>query len=280
MATYNRKDRRLIEDWGGVNTAVVIPDGQFRWYDGVTGYNAAEVIELVGNGSTTIASLPKRQPATDGAQTLYGVKTFNAIPVLTSSNPTSDNQAARKAYVDSLLGETFDVVDTDGGDVAATTPTSPANGEKWIVFNSGTSGNHVTGLPNSITLGDLKTLHLKYDDTNTQWIYEDVIIDEYTDTSPSDGSMIVRKWSGGKMAVIIQKTSANTATITWTYPEAMTSVESYVGTSEGLTATAYQHSYFALGITSVDSVSRATNGTSTITKEYRAKVEGRWKAGI
>ncbi|MBW1953874.1 MAG: hypothetical protein JRI66_12475, partial [Deltaproteobacteria bacterium] len=33
-------------------------------------------------------------------QTVAGVKTFAEIPVLPASDPTSDNQAARKAYVD------------------------------------------------------------------------------------------------------------------------------------------------------------------------------------
>lgn len=104
MATYNRKDRRRIEDWSGATTANVIPAGQFRWYDGVTGYNASEVIDMVGDGSTTIASLPKRQPVTNGAQTLYGIKTFDSIPVLPSTAPSSDNQAMSKVHAEALLG--------------------------------------------------------------------------------------------------------------------------------------------------------------------------------
>ena len=35
-----------------------------------------------------------------GAQTIEGVKTFGSIPVLPASDPTTDNQATRKAYVD------------------------------------------------------------------------------------------------------------------------------------------------------------------------------------
>jgi hypothetical protein len=38
-----------------------------------------------------------------GAQTVAGVKTFSSIPVLPASDPTTDNQAARKAYVDSKV---------------------------------------------------------------------------------------------------------------------------------------------------------------------------------
>jgi len=36
-----------------------------------------------------------------GDETVAGIKTFTSIPVLPSSNPTTDNQAVRKAYVDS-----------------------------------------------------------------------------------------------------------------------------------------------------------------------------------
>lgn len=40
------------------------------------------------------------------AQTIGGVKTFTSIPVLPASNPTTDNQAARKAYVDTKISLT------------------------------------------------------------------------------------------------------------------------------------------------------------------------------
>ena len=38
-------------------------------------------------------------------QTVAGIKTFSAIPVLPASNPTTDNQAARKAYVDAARAD-------------------------------------------------------------------------------------------------------------------------------------------------------------------------------
>lgn len=37
-----------------------------------------------------------------GAQTIAGVKTFSSIPVGPAANPTTDNQLARKGYVDSV----------------------------------------------------------------------------------------------------------------------------------------------------------------------------------
>lgn len=41
-----------------------------------------------------------------GAQTIADVKTFTSIPVAPASNPTTDNQLARKAYVDTKATET------------------------------------------------------------------------------------------------------------------------------------------------------------------------------
>ncbi|RLG29497.1 hypothetical protein DRN98_08325 [Methanosarcinales archaeon] len=46
-----------------------------------------------------------------GDQTIGGVKTFSSIPVLPASDPTSDNQAARKAYVDSKSYENYNIND-------------------------------------------------------------------------------------------------------------------------------------------------------------------------
>ena len=38
-----------------------------------------------------------------GDETIAGVKTFSSIPVLPASDPTTDNQAVRKAYADGLV---------------------------------------------------------------------------------------------------------------------------------------------------------------------------------
>jgi hypothetical protein len=52
-----------------------------------------------GTGATT-------RPYVDltTSETIAGVKTFSSIPIGPASNPTSDNELARKAYVDSLGG--------------------------------------------------------------------------------------------------------------------------------------------------------------------------------
>lgn len=47
-----------------------------------------------------VSSALSGKVATSGDETINGVKTFGSIPVLPASNPTTDNQAVRKAYVD------------------------------------------------------------------------------------------------------------------------------------------------------------------------------------
>ena len=57
---------------------------------------------------------------TTGDQTIGGVKTFSSIPVLPSSDPTSDNEAVRKKYVDDQLSSVNDEkVKADSGDSTA-----------------------------------------------------------------------------------------------------------------------------------------------------------------
>jgi hypothetical protein len=59
------------------------------------------------NGSAWVAMAP----GLNVTETINGVKTFGSIPELPASNPTTDNQAARKAYVDTM-GSFFVASDT------------------------------------------------------------------------------------------------------------------------------------------------------------------------
>lgn len=66
-----------------------------------------------GTDDTTIVTPKKLKYHTDGlvhktgAETIAGLKTFSSIPVLPASNPSTDNQAARKKYVDDTKTKTF-----------------------------------------------------------------------------------------------------------------------------------------------------------------------------
>jgi hypothetical protein len=59
------------------------------------------------NGETGVVVLDASDVgavATTGNETVAGVKTFSSIPILPASDPTSDNQAVRKSYVDDAVG--------------------------------------------------------------------------------------------------------------------------------------------------------------------------------
>src|SRR3972149_8951644 len=95
---------------GVVDAAEGVMDGS----DFVTGASIAD----------TVAGLPNKVSKT-GDETIAGIKTFSSIPVLPASDPTTDNQAARKAYVDSVAGSSllsilevdnanYTILDTDG----------------------------------------------------------------------------------------------------------------------------------------------------------------------
>lgn len=75
-------------------------------YLGITA-KAADSDKLDGIDSTGFVQ-------TSGNQTVEGVKTFSSIPVLPSTNPTTANQAVRKAYVDALGTWTSYVPTFDG----------------------------------------------------------------------------------------------------------------------------------------------------------------------
>lgn len=50
-----------------------------------------------------VSSALSGKVATSGNETINGVKTFGSIPVLPASDPTTDNQAVRKIYVDNIM---------------------------------------------------------------------------------------------------------------------------------------------------------------------------------
>jgi hypothetical protein len=84
----------------------------------VTNLNADRVDSLEGSdfvrGTGTVA------------QTITGVKTFSAIPILPASDPTTVNQATRKAYIDGKVPGKITI--------SASTPTGGTDGDIWITI--------------------------------------------------------------------------------------------------------------------------------------------------
>lgn len=179
MANTNYESLLYVEDYTAITTTVVPADGQERFYENAPGFRPANIVRVVGDGTSTVAQLVA--------------------------------SALRDIH-------TFDRVDTTSGDVAATTPSSPWDGQKWTVVNEGSGGNHVTGLPGSISLADDFTITFTYDADSTTWRYENVIVDCYT-----SGDQKVFKDSCGKMEITGDTTftfsSASSTNKTITYAE-------------------------------------------------------------
>jgi hypothetical protein len=64
------------------------------------GHTYKIMLSLTAKMVTDIETALDAKVATTGNETIAGVKTFSSIPVLPASDPTTDNQAVRKAYVD------------------------------------------------------------------------------------------------------------------------------------------------------------------------------------
>jgi hypothetical protein len=85
--------------------------------------------QFASKGYVDLRALDSAVVHVTGSETVAGVKTFSSIPVLPASDPTTDNQLARKAYVDTKLtapstsalpvGCFAILVNNTGGNVAA-----------------------------------------------------------------------------------------------------------------------------------------------------------------
>ncbi len=105
-----------------------------------------------GKFLTVASGLPAWGDAVDlvSNQTIGGIKTFTSIPVGPAANPTSDNQLARKAYVDSIaLG-----LSVRESCKAATTAALPANTRTGNVLTASANGAFPTIDGVTIVLND------------------------------------------------------------------------------------------------------------------------------
>jgi hypothetical protein len=74
--------RALVTDGSGIITVSVVTATELGYLSGIT----------------------SKPVANSGDETINGIKTFGSIPLLPASNPTADNQAARKKFVDDKTG--------------------------------------------------------------------------------------------------------------------------------------------------------------------------------
>lgn len=111
----------------------------------LTAASAAAARTAIGAGTSSLALGTTSSSAAagdavvrlSGDQTVAGTKSFSAIPVLPASNPSSDNQAARKAYVDATI-----LAAKKGGTANAATGSTTINaanhnGQPWQITSAG-----------------------------------------------------------------------------------------------------------------------------------------------
>ncbi|MDR2701699.1 MAG: pyocin knob domain-containing protein [Spirochaetaceae bacterium] len=103
---------------------------------------------------TGIAGLDTSTVKLTGAQTVAGVKTFSSRPVLPASDPTTDNEAARKAYVDKRIPATekgtangVATLGADGKVPVAQLPSSATNGLLEVTRDTSLSGSGTSSSP-------------------------------------------------------------------------------------------------------------------------------------
>src|SRR3990167_2783734 len=101
----------------------------------------ANVSSTAAIAATKISTSTENFFITDLAQTLAGIKTFSSIPVLPASDPTSDNQAARKLHIDTLILNLKSTSMTAYTDIAAGNFVGVGDGSTIIPYlNSGAVG--------------------------------------------------------------------------------------------------------------------------------------------
>ena len=108
--------------------------GIFAWFGDKVSTLATTAKTVVG----AINELFNNTVKLSGAQTIAGVKTFSSIPVLPASNPTTNNQATRKTYVDDKVAALFNMIYPVGSsflqfpcDLSPTDREFPGTWKKW-----------------------------------------------------------------------------------------------------------------------------------------------------
>jgi len=167
-------------------------------------------------------------------------------------------------------------INTDAGDEAVTLPSSPSLGDLFEVWNTGTNGNYVTGLPNSITLGDGKGIRLRYVDG---WKYEDVIIDTgsavTTGTNWTHTSGTYKKWAGGDITLVLVGSVAGIVTL-----DALPDFVSISNVYGNASATANASLMLVVNVENDLQFRRINEADGGANGSIRITYEGRWKTGV
>jgi len=121
---------------GSGGSTVSVATGAFVdcWYSGTTWYSFLNSTDNV---------------KTAGAQTIADVKTFSSIPVLPASNPTTDNQAVRKKYVDEYFMK-YDYIVNSQAKFDALVASGTWLGAKNVLFTTNVTRAAQTTIPATV----------------------------------------------------------------------------------------------------------------------------------
>jgi len=165
-------------------------------------------------------------------------------------------------------------INTDAGDVdVASYFADPTLGKVVFLKNAGTNGNHLINCPNSIEIGDRKSLQFRYVDG---WNYEDCIIDEYPGTVQSRIILhTIVKWAGGRMEVDMKFSAGTALTTQFDEPFMVAPLVITSNTNPNISNSQFP----AVASTTTTSVFHRSRGNSDISISRDLTVKGRWKAG-
>lgn len=135
--------RQLTDDPDSLSSYTTITDLAFLYQKNVDGIGEfffqdedGNVKQITSGGKLNVAS--DEAVLLAGNQTVAGIKTFGSIPVLPASDPTADNQATRKKYVDDQIDETVGSGAMDPLSYTGTGVITLPNGVQFAMGISGT----------------------------------------------------------------------------------------------------------------------------------------------
>lgn len=170
---------------------------------GTTAGDNEKIVGIAVSATEILIKNPHSAALTEKAQTISGVKTFGSIPVGPNSDPTSDNQLARKSYVDDLFAGNIVLTETlvvDGVNYTDDT---------WNTIDlSGTIGTNEAVVLLKVTSepGNNESIGLKfreYNDTDVKSDGAGVSNISFLN-DPSGGYVIVKSNPDGKIEAYVE----------------------------------------------------------------------------
>ena len=175
------------------------------------------------------------------------------------------------------------VIDTDAGDVDCTSYFTDTTQDRVVkLTNDGTNGNHLTNCPNSIEIGDGKTVQFYY---NLGWRYEDVCIEELQGTTGFNtinvGTWTLKKWAGGRFTMNGEITTPDSPFILTMPVTQVGSYRSFAGNIVNSAASSRIVIFDSAGTVGTALKWRTVNASNAnvdINNVFR--FESRWKTGV